>query len=116
MRKIPVDRYVLDVLMRDLIGHDRTPSAFIVYLHLWRQSVGAGAKTTQVSHQRVADATGLSKSAVQRAIRCLLRRQLVQIKRGSATATPEYQVRRPWVRGKTGEHRGGGEERHSGAS
>src|SRR5690349_10544746 len=32
---IGVDDYVIDVLMRDLVGHDRAPSAFLVYLYLW---------------------------------------------------------------------------------
>ena len=31
---VPVDDYVLDVLMRDLIAHDQQPSAFLVYLFL----------------------------------------------------------------------------------
>ena len=32
--------YVLDTLMADLVGHDRQPSAFLVYLHLWRRTAG----------------------------------------------------------------------------
>ena len=32
---IPVDDYVLDVLMRDLVAHDQQPSAFLVYLFLF---------------------------------------------------------------------------------
>ena len=35
---IAVDEYVVDVLMRDLVAHDRAPSAFLVYLHLWSES------------------------------------------------------------------------------
>jgi hypothetical protein len=34
-RTVPIDDYVLDVLMRDLIGHDQKPAAFMVYLHLF---------------------------------------------------------------------------------
>ena len=37
---IVLDDYVMDVLMRDLVGHDRAPSAFLVYLHLWSESEG----------------------------------------------------------------------------
>src|ERR1041385_7594092 len=33
-----LDRYVIDVLMRDLVGHDHTPSAFLVYLWLWART------------------------------------------------------------------------------
>jgi len=37
-RTVPIDDYVLDVLMRDLIGHDQKPAAFMVYLHLYGQA------------------------------------------------------------------------------
>ena len=36
---IPIDDYVLDVLMRDLIGHDQKPAAYLVYLHLYGHAV-----------------------------------------------------------------------------
>ena len=29
-----LDAYIIDTLMPDLVGHDRQPSAFIVYLYL----------------------------------------------------------------------------------
>ncbi len=29
---IPIDDYVVDVLMRDIVGHDQQPAAFLVYL------------------------------------------------------------------------------------
>jgi len=35
---VPMDDYVLDVLMRDLVGHDHQPGAFLVYLYLYRQA------------------------------------------------------------------------------
>jgi hypothetical protein len=28
-RTVPIDDYVLDVLMRDLVGHDQQPAAFL---------------------------------------------------------------------------------------
>jgi len=37
-QSIPIDDYVLDVLMRDLIGHDQKPGAYLVYLHLCGQA------------------------------------------------------------------------------
>src|SRR5689334_9049069 len=55
---IPVDAYVFDTLMRDLIGHDRATSAFVVYLHLWRHSLGAGEATIQTSLRDIAEGTG----------------------------------------------------------
>jgi hypothetical protein len=93
----PLDPYLVDVLMRDLTGHDRQPSAFLVYLLLWHRTIGVGAKTVSISHRGIADATGLSKSAVQASLRTLQRRRLVQQERASITATPEYTVLRPWV-------------------
>jgi hypothetical protein len=93
-----IDAYIVDVLMRDLVGHDHSPAAFLVYLHLWGQTVGRRVKTARISHQMVADATGLSKSAVQNGMRCLLRRHLVRVQRESATAIPEYRIQRPWNR------------------
>lgn len=83
--------------MRDLIGHDRSPSAYLVYLHLWSQSVGRRKKSARLSHQSIAGATGLSKSAVQVGIRLLTRRRLVSVHRDSPTAVPEYRVARPWI-------------------
>ena len=35
---VPIDDYVLDVLMRDLVGHDHQPAAFLAYLYLYRQA------------------------------------------------------------------------------
>jgi hypothetical protein len=95
---IRIDDYILDVLMRDLVGHDHSPSAYLVYLHLWRQTAGRRAKSARLSHQMVASATGLSKSAVQAGMRRLVRRRLVSVLRESPTATPEYRVLRPWVK------------------
>ena len=31
---LSLDDYVIDVLMRDLVGHDRRPVSFLVYLWL----------------------------------------------------------------------------------
>jgi hypothetical protein len=63
--------------MRDLAGHDHAPSAYLMYLHLWSQTIGRRVKAVRLSHQAIADATGLSKSAVQTGIR----RDLVRIHR-----------------------------------
>ena len=75
------DAYVVDTLMPDLIGHDRKPSAFAVYLYL------AGA----------ARRTGLSKSSVQSALRHLRRRGLVKDEPVSSL-DPVRTVLRPWIR------------------
>lgn len=93
---ISFDDYVLDVLMPDLVGHDHSPAAFIVYLLLWRESVARKRKTIAISHQQMSNNTGLSKSAVQVAVRHLLRRKLITQQREHVTAVPHYQLVRHW--------------------
>jgi hypothetical protein len=95
-----LDSYILDVLMRDLTEHEKRPSAFLVYLHLWRRSLGEGKKVASLSYQEISEATGLSKSAVQSAVRLLKRRKLIYVSMENATATPTYRTDRPWVRRK----------------
>jgi len=98
MPTIEVDDYLVDTLMADLVGHDRQPSAFLVYLFLWRHTHGAGKESAQVSLFDLATATGLSKRSVQEALRWLSKRRLLSIQRAGITAVPVYSVRRPWAR------------------
>jgi phage replication O-like protein O len=91
-----LDAYVVDVLMRDLVGHDKSPSSFLVYLYIWGQTHGRDKESVALSHQSIAELTGLSKSAVQSAVRNLLRRKLVRSVKSTVTSTPEYSVERPW--------------------
>ena len=98
MHNVALDPYVVDTLMRDLVAHDRSASSFLVYLYVYRRTLGAGKESIRASHQRLADATGLSKSSVQGAIKNLARRHLVSARKASATAIPEYFVHRPWRR------------------
>lgn len=97
MEPIPLDPYILDHLMPDLIGHDRKPAALVVYLHLYRRAPRP-AWSLRASHQAIASATGLSRSAVQSALAHLNRRQLVLSTRASPTAVPLHKVLRPWTR------------------
>jgi DNA-binding GntR family transcriptional regulator len=92
---IEVDDYVLDVLMRDLVGHDRSPSSFLVYLYLWRRTRDGESR---LPLQRIAEGTGLSKRSVQAAIGHLQGRRFLRVERESITAVPEYTVLRPWAR------------------
>ena len=98
MKTIPIDEYILDSLMPDLVGHDRQPSAFVVYLNLWRQTHGNDQATAQVALQDIAEATGLSKRSVQDALGWLVKRRLVSISRASITAVSIYTILRPWRR------------------
>jgi len=93
---VPIDDYVLDVLMRDLIGHDQKPAAYLVYLYLYGHAARTKWKPVIASLRTVADATGLSKSAVQIALATLRRRELIVTTREHATATPRHRVLRHW--------------------
>jgi hypothetical protein len=89
-----VDDYVVDVLMRDLVGHDRRPVSYLVYL--WLSAQGQAGKEMQVSFQEMAESVGVSKSAAQAAVRWLVRRKLLQATKANATAIPIYKVLMPW--------------------
>jgi DNA-binding MarR family transcriptional regulator len=93
---VRIDDYVLDVLMRDLIGHDQKPAAYLVYLYLYGQAVRNKWKPVVASLRTLADATGLSKSAVQIGLATLRRRELVATTRDHATATSRHRVLRHW--------------------
>ena len=97
-RGLEIDSYLVDVLMRDLVGHDRAPSAYLVYLWLWRMSRGEGKARIGASLQTIAAQTGLSKSSVQAAVRRLVRRQLLRLERAGPTVAPVYEVLEPWRR------------------
>jgi replication initiation and membrane attachment protein DnaB len=99
MATIAIDAYVLDTLMADLVGHDRQPSAFLVYLYLWSRTDGAQRVSDAISLRVLAESTGLSKRAVQEAIGTLEKRRLVVVHRTHPLAVPAYEVLRPWRRG-----------------
>ena len=93
---VPIDDYVLDVLMRDLIGHDQKPAAFIVYMHLYGQAARNKWRYMSASVRMIADATGLSKSAVHAALTHLRRRELIATSANHVTAKPRHRVIRHW--------------------
>ena len=95
---VRVDGYVFETLLGDLTGHDKSPSAFVVYLYLWYHASKTRQRTVRASHQTIAGDTGLSRSGVQAALRLLNRRKLVRSVRETQTATPEHFVLRPWRR------------------
>jgi DNA-binding MarR family transcriptional regulator len=93
---VPIDDYVLDVLMRDIVGHDQQPAAFLVYLFLYGRAARQRWQPVRASLRMIADETGLSKSAVQSALVKLQTRQLVKTSRDHATAVPAHRVLRHW--------------------
>jgi hypothetical protein len=98
MNHIAIDEYVLDVLLPDLVGHDRAAPAFLVYLVLWTVLFRSGERHARVSLRQLAEASGLSKTAVQKAVKLLAQRHLIHIRRSTPTSTPEYELVRHWLR------------------
>jgi DNA-binding MarR family transcriptional regulator len=93
---VPIDDYVLDVLMRDIVGHDQQPAAFLVYLFLYGRAARQRWQPVKASLRMLADETGLSKSAVQTAMAKLQFRELIKTARSHRTAVPAHRVLRHW--------------------
>jgi hypothetical protein len=98
MLHVAIDDYVLDVLLPDLAGHDRSPAAFLIYVVLWTKLYRSEQRSVALSLQHLGELAGLSKSAVQHAICLLKRRGLIRITKSSATAIPQYELVRHWIR------------------
>jgi len=92
---ISIDDYVVDVLMRDLVGHDRRPVCFLVYVWLAAEA-GRKGGVVEISYRELAESIGVSKSSVQGAVGWLVRRKLIEVRKSSVTATPCYLVLSPW--------------------
>ncbi|HTU82582.1 MAG TPA: hypothetical protein VMF61_10660 [Candidatus Acidoferrales bacterium] len=92
--KASIDRYVVDVLVRDLVGHDGRPAAYILYLYVLTRP----QRRVQLSLASLASGTGLSKRAVQLSVAWLEDRSLLEVVRTGPTAIPTYRALRPWRR------------------
>ncbi len=90
-----LDAYVIDTLMRDLVGHDRRTSAFLVYLAL---SAASDQGPPRLSHAQLSERTGLSKRSVQEAVLHLVDRGLLCASRGGTTDVTRYETLAPWRR------------------
>jgi hypothetical protein len=90
-----IDEYVTDVLMRDLVGHDKRPVSYLVYLWLAAEEQRRGGDV-QISYQELAESIGVSKSSAQTAVGWLVRRKLLKATKANATAVPCYEVQSPW--------------------
>ena len=90
-----IPRYVADTLMRDLVGHDRRPSAFLVYLAIAAQAQDG---VRSLSHRELAEFTGLSRRAAQDAVAHLVRRGFIEVERKGPTETARYRALTPWKR------------------
>jgi len=91
---IAIDDYVIDVLMRDLVGHDRRVVSFLVYLWFTREQ--RKGQVVEASYRQIAECIGVSKSSAQAAVSWLIRRKLLTSTKETVTATPRYKVLTPW--------------------
>ena len=94
---LTIDEYVTSVLMRDLVGHDKRPVSFLIYLWLLAEQKRRDSPV-RISYQELAESIGISKSSAQTAVEHLARRKLIAVSKATATATPEYKVLSPWRR------------------
>lgn len=92
---IAVDEYTVDVLLRDLVGHDRRPVCFLVYLWLTAEEQRRKS-AVEISYRELAENLGVSKSSAQGAAGWLVRRKLLRVEKATVTSTPRYEVLRPW--------------------
>ncbi len=89
------DEYVLDSLMRDLVGHDRKPASYLVYMWLAAEQQRQ-KKPVTISYSDLAESVGVSKSSAQSAVAWLIHRKLITSTKANVTATPNYTVQTPW--------------------
>ncbi len=95
---ITLDGYVARTLMRDLVGHDHKPAAFLVYLWMAAEASLRGGRV-EISYAALAEETGLSRSSAQSAVGWLVKRKLLAAEKATVTAVPVYSVLQPWRRG-----------------
>lgn len=95
---IPLDDYVVGVLMRDLVGHDRRVVSFLVYLWFTTEQGKEPRKgqAVEASYRQIAECIGVSKSSAQAAVSWLIKRKLLASTKKTVTATPRYEVLTPW--------------------
>src|SRR5258708_3315055 len=48
---LPLDPHLVDALLPDLVGHDKRPSSFVLYLWLYSMTKGVGRKSAFFSYQ-----------------------------------------------------------------
>ena len=92
---IQLDDYVLDDLMRDLVGHDRRPATYLVYVWLAAEQQRR-KQPVVISYSELAESTGLSKTSAQAAVGWLVRRRMPSVTKQNVTATPSYMIQTPW--------------------
>lgn len=81
-----IDNFFFDILMPKIAS----PSASMIYLFLFRRSLGFHKYSVKMSHQTIAESVGLSKRAVQNALLLLNKLNIIKSSRTHKTAIPEH--------------------------
>src|SRR5438874_12139735 len=89
---VPIDDYVLDVLMPDLVGHDHQPGAFLVYLYLYLEAQRQKWSPIYASLRKIGEATGLSKSPAQIAVGTVGATRRLKSNEDDSAAAPRHRV------------------------
>jgi hypothetical protein len=58
---IRIDEYITDVLMRDLVGHDKRPVSYLVYLWLAAEQQRRGGEV-RISYAELAESIGFRRA------------------------------------------------------
>jgi DNA-binding MarR family transcriptional regulator len=93
-----VDPHIIESLMPDLVGHDRRPSAYLLFVFLWSRTHATGNASASIALTDIAEATGLGKRTVQQAVAWLVYRKLLVVQRDRSTDVGTFTVLTPWVR------------------
>ena len=95
--RLSLDPYITDTLMRDFLGHDRAPSAFALYLWLWRHTRAIGKPADR--REPAGDGFGNGAVEIERA-ECAETTQSGASSSPCAEAVPtqacHYEVLEPW--------------------
>lgn len=86
-----IDNYVMDRLLAEL-----GPTLSIIYIYLWRRTVGSGVGTVNLSMQVLSEALGISKRTAQQSVKKLNELNLLRSSRECDTGVSEHQILKPW--------------------
>lgn len=89
---VRVDTYVIDSLFSKIAN----PTASLVYLYLWRRTIGQGQERIKISAQIIAESLGLSRRTVQLALRKLNEMGYIATDGLGELGIPEHRVLSPW--------------------
>lgn len=87
-----VDNHVIDTLFAKI----NNVSACVVYMYLWRRTVGMNVESVKLSMRVLSDAIGISRRTAHEAIKRLNEMQLIKSSKESFTGIPEHTLLKSW--------------------